>query len=72
MTIQHYRNELDYVNAQLHPSIRSADDASFLGTFCLACLRADGENYAILRSALRIFMLKYPAPLERLRSESQE
>lgn len=67
MTIQGYPEELDYVNAQLHG--RGPDDISFLGTFCLACLRADAENYEDLRCALHIFMMRYPASAERLKME---
>jgi hypothetical protein len=72
MIIQSYPDELDYVNAQLHPSIRDADDKSFLGTFCLACLRADAQNYEILRLALNTLILKYPANPERLRMERHD
>lgn len=72
MIIQEYPDELDYVNAQLHPLIRDADDKSFLGTFCLACLRADNINYEILRPVLMILMVKYPANPERLRMERHD
>jgi hypothetical protein len=72
MEIQSYPDELDYVNAQLHPSIRAADDKSFLGTFCLACLRADGSNYEILRPSLFFLMAKYPANPERLAMERHD
>lgn len=67
MTIQAYPDELDYVNAQLHG--RGPDDKSFLGTFCLVCLRADAENYKDLRCVLQIFMMRYPASAERLKME---
>ena len=60
MEIQFYPDELDYVNAQLRPRIPIANDKSFLGTFCLSCLRADGENYELLREALKALMKKYP------------
>jgi hypothetical protein len=72
MIIQSYPDELDYVNAQLHPLIRQADDKSFLDTFCLACLRADAQNYEILRPALVDLMQKYPADPERLRMERHD
>jgi len=62
MEIQGYPEELDYVNAQLH--LKGPDDESFLGTFCWACLRADSQNYEILRMSLRYFMIKYPVPKE--------
>lgn len=58
MEIQGYPEELDYANAQI--SSRDPDDTSFLGTFCLACLRADAQNYEVLRTSLRWFMNKYP------------
>lgn len=67
MIINQYPDELDYVNAQLH--LRHSDDKSFVGTFCLACLRADGDNYEILRSPLRVLMNKYPADPKRLAME---
>lgn len=66
MNIQMYPEELDYVNATLHPLSRPG---KFLETFCEACVRADGENYELLRPALVIFMIKYPADEERLRME---
>jgi hypothetical protein len=72
MIIQFYPDELDYVNATLHPSIRAADDKSFLGTFCLACLRADDENYELLRPVLAVLMGKYPADPERLAMERHD
>jgi hypothetical protein len=69
MIIQGYPDELDYVNAQLHPLIRGKDDKSFLGFFCLACLAADAENYEEMRRVLIVMMAKYPANRERLRME---
>ncbi|MGH9747258.1 MAG: hypothetical protein ACRD59_14270 [Candidatus Acidiferrales bacterium] len=66
-TIQFYPEELDYVNAMLHS--RGPEDKSFLGTFCDACLRADAENYILIRPALRQLMQKYPADPEHLRME---
>jgi hypothetical protein len=72
MSIQNYPDELDYVNAQLHPQVRDRDDKSFLGTFCLACLRADDENYELLRLPLGFFMKKYPPRLDRLRMENHD
>jgi len=72
MIIQDYPDELDYVNAQLHPLIRNSDDKSFLGTFCLACLRADSDNYELLRSALLVLMKKYPPDADRLRMERHD
>lgn len=72
MIIQSYPEELDYVLAQLHPLVRGPEDTSFLGTFCLACLRADDSNYEMLRPALLKLMLKYPADPERLRMERHD
>ncbi len=59
MVAANYPDELDYVNAQLYN--RDPLDKSFLGTFCHACLRADADNYEILRPALAALMQKYPA-----------
>jgi len=72
MIIQGYPDELDYVNAQLHPLTRSNDDKSFLGTFCQACLRADDANYELLRPVLLAMIEKYPANEERLRIERHD
>jgi hypothetical protein len=68
--IQFYPDELDYVNATLSP--RGNDDKSFLGTFCDACLRADNENYELLRPVLQQLMQKYPAPAKRLEAERRD
>lgn len=67
MTIQSYLDELDYVNATLHG--RGDDDKSFLGTFCLACLRADEDNYETLRPVLIYLQKKYPADARKLAME---
>jgi len=72
MIIQFYLEELAYVNGQLHPLVRAEGDKSFLGTFCLACLRADHENYELLRPALAALMVKYPANPERLAMERRD
>jgi hypothetical protein len=69
MILNFYPEELDYVNAQTHPLIRSGDDASFLRTFCLAAARADSENYELLRPVLIVMMIKYPADPKRLAME---
>jgi hypothetical protein len=71
MTIQSYPDELDYVNARLHP-LSQTDDHSFLGTFCQAALRADELNYEIIRPALLELMKKYPANPDRLRMERHD
>jgi hypothetical protein len=68
--IQFHPEELDWVNAHLFN--RPPGDNSFLGTFCWACLRADGENYRLMRPTVRAMMLKYPADPERLRVERQD
>jgi len=70
MIIQSYPDDLDYVNATLHG--RGDDDKSFLGTFCLACLRADSENYELLRALLAVLMMKYPARVRRLAIERED
>ena len=71
MNIQCYPDELDYVNAKLHPAVRE-DDSSFLATFLRACLRADAENYELLRPALAEMMKKYPPDPVRLRMERED
>ena len=68
-TIQRFPDELDYVNAQLHPGQRCG---GFLESFFNSCLRADAENYQILRPVLRDFMVKYPASPERLEAERRD
>lgn len=71
-SIQFYPKEYDYVSRKLagyFPAdpdktqlLKAAPD-SFLGTFLSACLRADAENYEIIRPALAKLMEKYPAAL---------
>lgn len=63
MIIQFHRDELDYVNAKLSggPDYIPRDPDSFLSTFLMACLRADADNYELLRPVLKAFMKKYPA-----------
>lgn len=68
-TIQFYPDELDYVNAQLHPAQKCGH---FLESFFQSCLRADAENYQLLRPILREFMAKYPASPERLEAERRD
>lgn len=58
--IQFYPDELDYVNAKM--KTRPSGDSSFLGLFLMACLRADEENYELLRPFLAKLMEKYPLP----------
>ena len=70
MTIQFYPDELDYVNAKLHPM--APKTGSFLTSFLQACLAADSENYELLRPALRQIMLKHPASPERLEMERRD
>lgn len=72
MIIQSYPDELDYVNAQVHPLVRGQDDKSFLGTFCMACLRADDQNYELIRPVLHELMEKYPADRARLAMERHD
>jgi hypothetical protein len=71
MIIQHYPDELDYVNAHLHPK-SGTDENSFLFTFCRACLRADSDNYELIRPALLTFMTKYKANPSRLWMERHD
>lgn len=72
MIIQQYPDELDYVNARLHPLEVPEDDKSFLATFCMACLRADGLSYELLRPALQEFMVRFPANPDRLDMERRD
>ncbi len=67
MEIQGYPDELNYANAQIES--RAPDDQSFLGTFCWACLRADSQNYEVLRMSLRWLMKKYPLSQELLEKQ---
>ena len=66
MEIQGYPKELDYVNAK---RLGLRGGPSFLTTFLEACLRADAENYEVIRPALIFFMAKYPADKKRLAVE---
>jgi hypothetical protein len=70
MTIQFYPHELDYVNAQIR--MRGPDDSSFVGAFCRACLKADADNYEILRIALGVFMRKFPMDPDLLAAEREK
>ncbi len=72
MEAANYPDELDYINAQLHPLMRHKGDQSFPATFLHACLRADADNYEILRPALAALMQKYPANRTRLWMERHE
>jgi hypothetical protein len=72
MIIQHYPDELDYVNAQLHPLVRREDDKSFLAHFLRSCLAADSLNYEIIRPALHELMVKYPPDPERWAMERHD
>lgn len=70
MNIQCYPAELDYVNAKLRE--KGQDDKSFLGFFLQACLRADPQNYEIVRPALLNLMQKYPARAQDLAAERSD
>jgi len=70
MIIQHYPDELDYVNAILAPAGPKA--GSFLSAFCQACAAADWENYELLRPILAKLIEKYPADPERLKAERRD
>jgi hypothetical protein len=66
-----FPDELDYVNAKLHP-LGGTSANSFLYSFLNACLRADGDNYRLLQPILREYMTKYPPLPERLAMEQQD
>jgi hypothetical protein len=68
-TIQCYPDELDYVNAKLRIIEGSF---SFVEEVCRACLRADGENYEVVRPLLHHVMRKYPVPTELLTFEARD
>lgn len=70
MILNGYPDELDYVNAILHPL--ATKHGSFLTSFCQACLEADSDNYQLLRPVLKVIMLKYPADKERLEMERRD
>jgi hypothetical protein len=67
MIIQDDPVMLNYVNAKLQENV-----GSFLSSFFDACLRADGENYQIIRPALVQLSEKYPADPLRLKMEWQD
>lgn len=71
MIINVYPDELDYVNAKLHPLART-DENSFLWAFLQSCLRADPENYELIRPVLWAMMVKYPADEKRLEMERRD
>lgn len=68
MNIQFYPDELNYCCAKMHPEAPRC--GGLLRAFLMACLRADGENYEILRPALHAFMVKYPP--DRLRKAMEQ
>jgi hypothetical protein len=70
MIIQQDTQALNYVNAQLHPL--APKPGSYLECFLHACLRADSENYGILRPILLAYMVKYPADRKRLEMEMHD
>ena len=70
--IQHFPDELDYVNAKIRERNEGDHPQSFLGLFLLACLRADGQNYSMLRPTLQEFVKKYPARGDLLESELRD
>lgn len=69
-TIQTYPEELDYVNAKLHPMAKRV--GSFLNGFLGSCLAADSDNYELVRPALTKIMEKYPAEPYRLWMERHD
>lgn len=70
MDIQFYPEELDWVNAT--QSVRRPGDKSFLGFVCDAALRADPQNYELMRPFLKLMMRKYPAGPDRLEAEQRD
>ena len=70
MNIQFYPDELDYVNATLHPL--APKPGRYLELLCHAALRADTENYELIRPALLAAMAKYPPNEERLQMERHD
>ncbi|HXP82600.1 MAG TPA: hypothetical protein VN976_22060 [Verrucomicrobiae bacterium] len=70
MNIQGYPDELNYVNAILHPL--APKSGSFLTAFCQACQAADFENYEFLRPPLAVFMQKYPCDVQRRAMEERD
>jgi hypothetical protein len=67
--IQFYPDLLDYCNAKI---AETRGSASFVGAFCLACVRADGENFETLRPALETIRKKHPARDVYLEHERKE
>ena len=75
MIAQDYPEELDYINAKLHPAAKKEPDpktGSFLECFLWACLRADHENYELIHGTLLALMAKYPADPVRLAMERHD
>lgn len=70
MIIQGYPDELDWVNAKLADCTGPRE--SFVTMFCEACLRADSDNYELLRLPLGVLMVKYPAQPKRLAAERED
>lgn len=68
--IQFHPDELNYVNAKLHPLAGRC--GSFLRAFLVACLRADSYNYEIIRPALLKIMQKYPPDPLRIAMEQHD
>lgn len=62
MTIQYYPDELDYANEKIHDQ---PDENNFLRMFLSSCLRADYQNYELLRPVLQNFMRKYPVRIKK-------
>ncbi len=67
--IQFYPDLLDYCNAKI---AETRGSSSFIGAFCLACVRADGENFETLRPALEAIRVKHPARASYLEHERRE
>jgi hypothetical protein len=68
--IQSFPDELDYVNAKLHPLAPTC--GSFCDAFLRACLSADWEWYPKLQPILREMMEKWPPDPRRLEIEKED
>jgi len=68
--IQEFPDELDYVNAKLHPL--SPASGSYLLWLCYTALASDANNYPLIQPAIRSAMVKYPADPDRLAAERRD
>ena len=68
--IQDFPDELDYVNAKLHPMAPKV--GRFLELFLNSCYRADSNYYPLLQPLVRRLMEEHPADSERLEMERHD